>query len=786
MVTRRLNMVSKAFIAQCLPFVLLLVVTGCGGSGSITQPLPVLSVSVSISPGGAALSAAGTQQFRATVANTSNTSVTWTVAGGGTISSAGLYTAPSLIPSPATVSVTATSQTDSSKSATINVNLLPLTITIPEESVVLGAGEIHQFTATVARHPNTAATWSLSGCAGAACGTITASGLYTSPASIPSDAAITVTATSQADPTKLDTAAVYHKPIAVSIRPANVVIALGATLNFEAAVRYGVQNIGVTWSLAPGCTAEICGTLANATQTSVTYTAPVAVPNPTSVTLYAKSVEDTSKTAQARVSISDGALLKEGDYAFYYNGTEGEYPRTPTVGWIAVAGRFHADGHGNITDGIEDMNLASGVFQSVAFTGTYGVGADYRGNLTITNANGTSTFHMTVDPSGTRGQFIKFDALPENSPISGTGYFELQDKEAFSLSALAGPYAVGIYSWERPVAAVGRFSASETGKFSDGRMDVTEWVYDSSGYYTPASTPNLTLTGSIGSPSSSTGRGMGTITLTPSPPGGTDTFNFAYYIISAQKILLAQTNPRVSSSTPVLSGEMRRQNGSFSVASFNAPTIFSISGIAMWGDPTAAVGRMVPNGSGSMTGVIDQNDVGSWDDPALLNRDLFGSYSVESNGRSTITLQIPAKRTYLAYFFGQNQGFLLQFSGMPGLGRFKPQTVGAFRADDISETFLTNTMAGHFQQNTEKGSGITTFSVAGTVASSMDMTHYADLSHLEFTGTYTVAANGRGTISFDKPTNRAMVFWIISPTELVGIAGADPDLNNPVLIEFRR
>src|SRR2546429_130321 len=66
------------------------------------------AVSVAISPTSATVGAGGTQQFTATVTNTNNTAVTWQVNGvpggnatAGTISSAGLYTAPAGGPRPA-------------------------------------------------------------------------------------------------------------------------------------------------------------------------------------------------------------------------------------------------------------------------------------------------------------------------------------------------------------------------------------------------------------------------------------------------------------------------------------------------------------------------------------------------------------------------------------------------------------------------------------------------------------------------------------------------------------
>jgi hypothetical protein len=779
MIIGRQRIITRVFVAQGLSLVLLFILTGCGGPLPFSSPSPV---AVSISPSTASLLTAETKQFTAIVANANDTSVTWTVDGIGTVSSAGLYTAPSVIPSMTWVNVRATSRADSTKFDIARVYLTPLTVAIPEDSVILGARESHQFTATVARCSNTAVTWSLSGCTGAACGTISSSGLYTGPESVPGDATVTVKATSKADPTKSDTATIYHRPIAVSIRPTWGVIPLGKVLSFSADVRYDFQNAGVTWSLSPECTAATCGTLTNAAPTSVTYTAPAAAPVSFPVMLYAKSVADANKTASASISISLNTLLKEGDYAFYFFGTEGDWqpPYSSPALPIVVAGRFHADGRGNITDGLEDMNLGSGVSQSVAFTGAYAIGADHRGRFTMTTAKGTSTYLMTVEPPGTKGKFMKFDALPENSPISGTGYFEMQDKAAFSLSSIAGPYAIGISSLAYgPLAALGRFTVGTTGEFSDGRMDTNG----------PA---NPIVTGSLGTPSSSTGRGIATLTLTPAPPFGA-TFNFAYYVISAQKILLIQMDDRTSN-VPVLSGEMRRQDGSFSMASLNAPVIFSTSGyyLGWWSEgPIAAIGRMNPDGSGLLSGVIDRNEVVLTDNPPVLNTIFSASYFIEPDGRSTIALRDSNKENYIAYFYGQNQGFLLRQTAddLAVLGELKPQIGDGFSADDISETFLTNTIPGLSVLGyycAEKSFGLTIFDAGGTVTSTLDACGCSNLSHFEFAGAYTVAANGRGTVAFDKPTKRALVFWIVSPTELVAISTVNPDDYSPVLVEYRR
>ena len=88
-----------------------------------------------------------TQQFTATVTGTSNTAATWNVGGVtggnstlGTISSNGLYTAPTSIPNPAALSVMAIAQADRTKSGTAIVTVIKPVINQQAEMfpIVLG------------------------------------------------------------------------------------------------------------------------------------------------------------------------------------------------------------------------------------------------------------------------------------------------------------------------------------------------------------------------------------------------------------------------------------------------------------------------------------------------------------------------------------------------------------------------------------------------------------------------------------------------------------------------
>ncbi len=93
-----------------------------------SSPAPV---SVTVTPATASVQTGGSQPLAAAVANTTNTTVTWQVdgiTGGdatvGVISASGVYSAPSLVPSPATVTVTAVSAADPARSGSAQVTIV--------------------------------------------------------------------------------------------------------------------------------------------------------------------------------------------------------------------------------------------------------------------------------------------------------------------------------------------------------------------------------------------------------------------------------------------------------------------------------------------------------------------------------------------------------------------------------------------------------------------------------------------------------------------------------------
>lgn len=196
-----LDSAGNLYIADCGNHVVRVV-----GAASQAQ------INVSVSPPNATLYASQSQLFSASVANTTNTTVTWSIvpSNAGSISSSGLYTAPATINTQQMVTVAATSQADPTKSASVNLTLFPpVSVSVAPSNITMYEGQTEQFTSSVTNATNTNVTWTVSPSGE---GSISSSGLYTAPATVSTQQSITITATSQADTTKTATATVTLAP----------------------------------------------------------------------------------------------------------------------------------------------------------------------------------------------------------------------------------------------------------------------------------------------------------------------------------------------------------------------------------------------------------------------------------------------------------------------------------------------------------------------------------------------------------------------------------------------
>jgi hypothetical protein len=181
---------SIAFVAAMFGMVLL-VACGGGGGGGHTTPV---NGALTILPGSPSVPIGQSVQFTAYLDNTA-TSSSWT-ASGGTVSSSGLFTAPS---SPGSVTLTATAGSNGGTTTVQVVAAQP--ITVSPSALTIPAGGLQSFTAS-----SDAVTWSVNngvgncltpapGFTGQCYGIIDANGNYQAPLAPPTGGSVPITAT---------------------------------------------------------------------------------------------------------------------------------------------------------------------------------------------------------------------------------------------------------------------------------------------------------------------------------------------------------------------------------------------------------------------------------------------------------------------------------------------------------------------------------------------------------------------------------------------------------------
>jgi hypothetical protein len=429
--------------------------------------------------------------------------------------------------------------------------------------------------------------------------------------------------------------------------------------------------------------------------------------------------------------------------------------------FLAV-GSFTSDGQGHL-GGTQDVSRAGsqGSTSGTRFAGSYAIGQDGRGNATFGLQGGCPNWQITM--------LSHAHALLTclNSNITASGSIDLQDSSAFNVAALKGSYVFsfsGLGVTNASTVMAGNWTMDGTGVVTRGQMDVNDLG--------AATAQNLQIAGNYSV--SSTGRGTATISSNYSSTPQT----LVFYVVNGSDLKVLE-----SDASAAISGEVLRQApGPLTPASFNGTHAFTLGGIDVNGDPLAMGGLLTANGTGSISsGVLDLNYSGT----LSLGQVVTGSYSVSSTGRGSAILNSSLGQLPIAFYIAENGTVEIVNTGgnLGGLaflagGAGQRQAAGPFTDASIAGNYGVNFTGTNFDSGQEEDiSGQFAADGAGTLSGVLDVNNGGNVvSNLPLSSsTYTVAASGRGSASFNVSTGSfAMQTYQISPIALLTL-GTDPN-----------
>lgn len=462
-----------------------------------------------------------------------------------------------------------------------------------------------------------------------------------------------------------------------------------------------------------------------------------------------------------------------GNYAFTFNGMSGN--GTFASGFAAV-GRFTADGAGNLTNGELDTNAVGGGGAAQAFTGTYSIGADNRGVMTLNFSGSSAKLAFAMLANG-NAQFIEFDASGGSGTI-GSGTMEKADTTSFSTARITGDYAFGAAGFDNAnnrAAIEGRFTSNGTGALTNAAGDVNGYGTD---YPMTFSAANYAV--------SNTATGRGTMTFAFTFGGTPDTMNFVFYVVNSGKLFVMESDS-VTTATPLLNGTVVQQQipaGGFTNASLNGNLVISLTGHSACGTvsgvPKTVVGLLTTNGSGALSLTYDENFCSA---PNSVTG-AAGTYSVAGNGRASITI---GGYALVAYLMNSNHMFLFVSDSNVLFGVAEPQSAVSFTNGSLQGAY-----AGY--ATNPVGYGVTVFSgefsangasPTGTMTGTEDIGAPSGPSPgVAFNATYSISpspTNGRGMMTVTSGTGGNVVIYMISLSKFVAISVSDP---HPAVLDF--
>jgi hypothetical protein len=518
--------------------------------------------------------------------------------------------------------------------------------------------------------------------------------------------------------------------------------------NITATVTNDSANKGVTWSLSGA------GSLSAQTSTTVTYNAPASVSSNIVVTVTATSVSDNTKSASITITVTPAAANNNaalsGQYAFLISGFD-----DVTGDRFAHIGSFTANGSGTITAGIEDQNLPSGVNTAIAIQGSYTIGTDNRGTMTLGTPGAVSiNFAFSLGAFNGSGVATKLDVIEfdDNNGASGrrgSGVAYLQDAAAFSTASITGPYAfefvgqdtttgtrlvdIGSFTATGSTTVTGSFDSNDNGSFTTGNAFIA----------------SLTA----GAATATNGR-----VAFAETSGGSDTH--VWYIVSATHVLSMETDAEGSSG--LICGEILAQTStSFTTTALTGNVVLYTTGLSSTAGNSYVQAGVLNFNSLNSSGTInlDTNDGGA--------QNTFSTnftYAVAGTGETFLT---PSTGTPLDLFLiDTNKAFVMDEGSLVNAGMLEAQSAGPFNNTFVNGSYFDG--LAEYAPVTAEGvsSGVAFSSGNGVVFATSDQSNTGGQLLTAQAQTITLTINSSSGRATDASGN---IYYIISLTRFVSI-----------------
>lgn len=437
------------------------------------------------------------------------------------------------------------------------------------------------------------------------------------------------------------------KKVSIAFQPApEPTINLAGTTSLTAVVNNDSANLGVDWSLL--CPANSnCGTLSSqhtGSGAGVTYTPPGAISgNSQTFTIEAFATADNTKNVVANLAVTGFANVLKGTYVFSTKGIDGN-------GSFQLAGVVSLDGNGGITGGEQTLNDQTQSVSDAITGGSYYVGPDGRGLLTITTADqnigqqGVENLSLVVLSNAKALIATSDDPNLSQSFETSSGSLELQTSTvalnagyAFALSGVkpsANPTDAAI-----PMAMGGILKIDSPGTISGSGSVVDEDEFDPNNGVSVENL-NATVSGTVTNPDT-----FGAVKINLRASFTTIPVQLTGYIVDAQHIKLIESDNTGSgngfgSSSGVAIGQGGATGTFVANQTFAGTYVFGILGQDFSGLPTsmAAAGVLTADASGNLSsGFVDEFVEGT---PQNISDSFAGTYTLDPTGTGRADSQI--------------------------------------------------------------------------------------------------------------------------------------------------